>query len=353
MASGGGAATKGSSSKGSSKDHVETITRTKKLATSGLDSNVLILRNALFEESGADKDVMASIVPFFKVYKKNGMNVRLDFSVKLTKKELTWAFDLCKHHMEQVYNDSEYGWDDEDKMKELKEDGARFILARDETTGKPVGFAHFRFTVQGEFLQQMAGATCLCVWDLHVDGALQRKGLGKHMLKVLELVASQQKMKFVSIPVQNACAMGLGFLDGVGGYVADVYLRELMQFDAEDEGFQVYSKELGVPTVKKPAAVTATVSTATPNKGQVEMTSTTTSNVFGFGDASPAEPAPASPGAGADVFGFGAAAALPAVTTPAKGNKGKGMGESGASPTSLLELVEGASLEDGVDRLAI
>jgi len=341
MASGGGACSKGGSSKsGGGKEYTETITRSKKMQTSALDANVLVLRAALFEESGADKDVLKPLLPIFKMFKKNGLNVDLEFSVKLGKRDFNWAFDLTKKHMEQTYEDSEYGWDDEDKSKELKEDGARFILARDKDTGKLVGFAHFRFTVQGEVMQQMTGTTCLYVWDLQVEEAYQRKGLGAHMLKVMELIALQQRMKFVSVPVQNACDTGIAFITNTAsGYVPDVYLKELLMFSAEEEGFQVYSKELGASRkVATPAAPAAAAVTENKEPTPAECDK----NIFGFG--SPA-PAPASTN---NVFGFGE----PAVTTPvSKGKAAAGVVET--SPTSIALQDPAPELDEAIDRLTI
>lgn len=57
--------------------------------------------------------------------------------------------------MIQVYDKSGYQWDDDDKMKELTEEGTRFLLVRekqldfDDTPGRLIGFVHFRFTIEG------------------------------------------------------------------------------------------------------------------------------------------------------------------------------------------------------------
>jgi GNAT superfamily N-acetyltransferase len=244
----------------------------------------------------------------------------------LTKKELTWAFDLTKNAMEQVYDDSGYGWDDEDKEKELKEDGARFLIVRDEASNEPVAFCHFRFTVQGEVMQQMTGTTCLYVWDIQVEEEFQRKGLGGHLLKVLELIAFQQRMKFVSVPVQVACTSGISFITKVKGYGPDAYLSDVLQFSAEDEGFQVYSKELGTGKTKAAVAASAVPATAA------------------VANAAPAPAPVAAKKVDNNVFGFGAAATTPLKTkTPVM--------ES--SPTSIAVADEEVNLGDAMDRLAV
>ena len=72
--------------------------------------------------------------------------------------------------MEERYDASGYGWDDDDKNHMLGEDGARFLLVRerdgDNEQGKLVAFAHFRFSVQGEVAEQMCGAVSIV---RHID----------------------------------------------------------------------------------------------------------------------------------------------------------------------------------------
>jgi GNAT superfamily N-acetyltransferase len=108
--------------------------------------------------------------------------------------------------------------------------------------GKPgdlVAFAHFRFSVQGDVLDQMAGEPSLFLWDLHVEENKQRKGLGKHLLTVLELIARREKMNFLCVPIQLHDEISLSWISQARGYAPDTILKELMQFDAEMEGFEV------------------------------------------------------------------------------------------------------------------
>ena len=38
-------------------------------------------------------------------------------------------------------------------------------------------------------MDKMMGETSLHIWDIHVDETHQRKGLGKHLLTLMELIA--------------------------------------------------------------------------------------------------------------------------------------------------------------------
>ena len=42
------------------------------------------------------------------------------------------------------YDQSEWGWNGEVKRKELNEDGAWFLIAKEKETEVPVAFSHFR-----------------------------------------------------------------------------------------------------------------------------------------------------------------------------------------------------------------
>ena len=124
------------------------IVHSKARKTQDINDRIVSLRSALFTPSGADKDVTSSIPAFMK-FQRNGLDVVIEFRFKLSKDEMNWAFDTIKSNMEEIYNDSGFGWDDEDKEMELNEEGKRFLLVKDTQTGKYVGLVHFRFTVQG------------------------------------------------------------------------------------------------------------------------------------------------------------------------------------------------------------
>jgi len=216
-----------------------------------LNDSVAILRNAIFTSSGRDKDVTEGIAPAFLTYARNDLHLTVEFSSKLSRSEANWAFEMTKAHMENVYEMSGYGWDDEDKMRELTEQGARFLLVREApkeegVLGKLVCFVHFRFTVQGEVMDQMAGEPCLYVWDLQVDVCYQRQGLGRHLLTLLELIARREKMSYLSVPIQNRDPKSQSWISKVRGFKPDLELASLVNFDPLKEGFNVYSKNLTV-----------------------------------------------------------------------------------------------------------
>lgn len=219
--------------------------------TREINDSVLILRNAIFTPAGRDKDITEGIAPQFLTYTRNGVRLSIEFSPKLLRTEANFAFELTKANMEKIYESSGYGWDDDDKMQELTEQGARFLLIRDfsiptSSNKSLVAFVHFRFTVQGEVMDQMIGDPCLYIWDLQIDHLHQRNGLGRHLLTLLELIARRERMSYVSIPIPNSDEHSLSWISTIRGFKPDAELTSLVSFDSKIEGFNVLTKNLCV-----------------------------------------------------------------------------------------------------------
>jgi len=141
---------KGGSSKSKGGSGSVKIVKSVPRQTSKIDDTIIALRKAVFNDDGSDKNVCESLGAFMK-YNKNGLDLDIGFSPKLAKKELEWAFELVKENMEERYDASGYGWDDEDKMRELSENGARFLVVREwpeddsADKGELAAFCHWRF----------------------------------------------------------------------------------------------------------------------------------------------------------------------------------------------------------------
>lgn len=237
---GGGGTAKGGG-KNKSAGQTEKIETSMPRQTKAIDDSIITLRAALFEENGKDKDVTKNIAKSFMKFDRNGIDVSIEFATRFSKEEVQWAFDLVKDNMEDKYEKSGYGWDDEDKMSELTDKEARFLVVREwpsepgATKGEAIGFVHFRFTVQGEVIDTMAGEPCLYIYDMHIEDHSQRKGLGKHLLMLLELIARREKMKLLSLPVQIGDNETSDWLTHIGrGWAVDESISSL-GFDADVE----------------------------------------------------------------------------------------------------------------------
>ncbi len=129
--------------------------------------------------------------------------------------------------MEKLYDDSGYGWCDLDKEDELVEHGgaARFLIVTDNTDKRNAAYVHFRFTLQGEavgipgsiivafclYIMHSAqcagftgGAPSLYIMDIQLEPFVQRKGLGRHLMRTIEMIARKQVWFLYSL-LQYVC----------------------------------------------------------------------------------------------------------------------------------------------------
>lgn len=275
----------------SSSTHTVSTKRSKARATQAINDYIICLRSAIFTPTGKDKDVTEGISPMLLKYDRNGLDLVINFAANLTREELRWAFDQCKLNMEEKYDRSGYGWDDDDKRKEYTEDGTRFLVVRERTTegspvpGRMVGFAHFRFSVQGDIIDQMVGVPSLFLWDLHLDESIRRKGLGKHMMMLLELIGRREKMHTICIPVQLFDEETTAWVSTMRGYSSDLILRDVLAFDPDMEGFNVFSKSIvAKQAVSQPAApaVAAAVTPVKTAKSEIAPEQSSPHGVFEF-----------------------------------------------------------------------
>lgn len=132
--------------------------------------------------------------PVFKKYDRNGLNVSIECRrvSGLEPSTLDWAFELTKANMQTLYEQSEWGWKEREKRAELRDERAWYLLAL-EPAG-PVAFSHFRFDVE-------CGDEVLYCYEVQLESRVRRRGLGKFLLQILQLVANSTQMKKVMLTV--------------------------------------------------------------------------------------------------------------------------------------------------------
>lgn len=144
--------------------------RHEKLSTSKNSNVVTLLRGALHNDDGTDRNLLSPF-PSFTRFARNGLQLAIEFRCgkQLDKMDAKAAFMMAKAQMEDEYDASGYGWDDDDKMEEITSRESRLLLLFD--TSEPrrlVGFVSFRLTLQGECWNAMEGAPCLYVSDIQL-----------------------------------------------------------------------------------------------------------------------------------------------------------------------------------------
>ncbi|KAM4880078.1 N-alpha-acetyltransferase 40 isoform 3-T4 [Sylvia borin] len=137
--------------------------------------------------------------PVFKKYDRNGLNVSIECcrGSGLEPSTLDWAFELTKANMQTLYEQSEWGWKEREKRAELRDERAWFLLAR-EPSARPVAFSHFRFDVE-------CGDEVLYCYEVQLESRVRRRGLGKFLLQILQLVANRFEVDATSPSVSGCC----------------------------------------------------------------------------------------------------------------------------------------------------
>ena len=196
----------------------------KKVSLQTSKEHLTTLRQALRDELGHDRDVVSGFGAFTK-YDRNDLALDIHFRTgsTITDDELEWAYELVSSNLGPLG----HKWKAQALMDDLCDPSSRYALVTERTAsaaaaekkpaskskgkkkapapplGKPVAFAHFRFTVQGETREAMEGEPVLMLRDLHVEADYQRKGLGRHLCQLLELSARKNSMRAMMLLVPS------------------------------------------------------------------------------------------------------------------------------------------------------
>ena len=98
--------------------------------------------------------------------------------------------DLLEKNMKKLYEESDWGWNAKNKSDELLDESAWYLLA-EKPDGTIVGFSHFRFDMDYD-------DEVLYVYEIQIDPSFQRKGLGRFMMQVLELLGMRIHISYFS-----------------------------------------------------------------------------------------------------------------------------------------------------------
>lgn len=146
---------------------------------------------AIVKLANAQEDPLSQL-PSFTNFTKNGLTLKLETVRAPDLEEATkeWAFRLLEANMKPLYDKcyetKEEGWNEKMKREELLDDRAWYLLARTEN-GTPVAYSHFRYDMDYD-------DEVLYCYEIQIEKAYRRKGLGRFMMKVLELLAIKADM---------------------------------------------------------------------------------------------------------------------------------------------------------------
>lgn len=136
---------------------------------------------------------------------------------------LKWALSLTEKNMRDLYEASEWGWKEDEKKEELFHPDALYLLARDGE-GVLKGFVHFRMDTD-------FGKAVLYCYEIQLEEAVRRKGLGQFFMEILLRMAFEIKMAKVVLTVLKNNEAAINF-----------YLKKL-DFKIDETSPSVSTKE--------------------------------------------------------------------------------------------------------------
>ena len=181
----------------SGKDSKDTNKAAKKALRVALDGHEkerkLKQKAALSDAEGKPKNVLADFAPFAK-FDRNGLEVDI---LHTSMEDASWnediekfIFDLTKSNMHDLYVAApDWGWNDKKKKAELFSSEMRFLIAKQRSDGAPIGFVAFTFVLEEEY-------DALYVFELQLTNEAQRKGLGRHLMQIMELAARKNSFQW-------------------------------------------------------------------------------------------------------------------------------------------------------------
>ena len=155
-----------------------------------------LLRAAAYVDgnvTAGPRDVLTDF-PTFSTFQKHGLVLDIFFSAPeaatWTTEMANFVFDLTRLNMRTLYEAApDWGWRDAKKRAELYDAASRYLFVRDRANGALVAFAVFRFLADGD-------VDVLYVYELQLTESVQRKGLGKHLMVLMELIARRAGMQW-------------------------------------------------------------------------------------------------------------------------------------------------------------
>ncbi|KAL9955038.1 hypothetical protein ACROYT_G042642 [Oculina patagonica] len=193
---------------------------------------------AVVDVANEVEDPLAPLAAF-KNFKRNGLDLHVECKrlTDMTTEDIDWAFDLTKHNMQLLYENTTWGWNDKKKKDEMTEDKAWYLIAKEES-GKAAAFSHFRFDLE-------EGDEVLYCYEIQVEPGARARGLGKFLMQILEMMAHRAQMKKVMLTVLKDNERAVNFFTNIMKFQTDETSPAIWDpMNPEDYCYDILSKIL-------------------------------------------------------------------------------------------------------------
>lgn len=203
-------------SKGKKKSGAAPTTATSSSFTTAATHEETERDSPVLRAANAARDVLADFAAFSTFTRHGGdpVAIRSVHASDLDESARSELVALFEVNMKAQYEASDWGYDAAAKREELFDPMARYLIARDASSGALAGFAHFRFVDDED-------ADVLYVFELQMAPSMQRRGLGKFLMQLLLLVARKFAIELVVLTVFKSNGAALAFYREKMGFVID------------------------------------------------------------------------------------------------------------------------------------
>jgi len=232
----------------------------KKKAEKKQENNRVLAARAAVAAANKLDDPMKELI-VFKKFDRNGLKLSISCckADDLDPETKNFVFDITKANMKDMwdakaakdkengYEKSDWGWDDKAKKDEMYDGMARYLIARTED-GTPVAMTHFRFDMECD-------DEVLYCYEIQMAEEFRRKGLGKFLMQVLELMAFKTSMMKVMLTCFKDNKPAQDFFRGLKYTVDETSPQEsLAETIYDDYHYQILSKMIKRKTSQPSAA---------------------------------------------------------------------------------------------------
>ncbi|CAM9337852.1 unnamed protein product, partial [Phaeothamnion confervicola] len=216
-------------------------------------SKVALVREAAerIAAASAREDLFESLVPSFFILHSpatsRSSDIKSESSVTLTVCEhptatlIDAAYALTEENMRALYETASWGWKAKKKRAELAHPNARFLVASD-ASNRMVGFTHFRFDWDDE---DEPAEDALYVFELQVASDMRRRGIGRRMMQVAEMLANKCGMSKTMLTVFKFNVSAMSFYVNSLKYCIDDACSPSAN-GVDDADFEVLSKPTAI-----------------------------------------------------------------------------------------------------------
>ncbi|XP_074589330.1 uncharacterized protein LOC141845173 isoform X2 [Curcuma longa] len=200
----------------------------------------------IIKKASSVKDHLVSFPPFCH-YERNGLSVYLEsgHGDQLTSPIKKYIQNLLKINMEGPYG-SEWPAEEKVKRREMVSPDARYIFVRKTTNQTPVSESE-ETNCAGPTSDQNA----------LLEACAQRKGLGKFLMQLIELIARKNRMGAVMLTVQKANILAMSFYTGKLRYtISAISPSQIDPLIGAEKSYEIFCKTFDSEAKEKMEACT-------------------------------------------------------------------------------------------------